>query len=209
MANTHHRSTTGPAVDLPRRLRLETAALHREVEAETGLPGSIRSVEGYVRLLDRTLTFHAIVMRALADPRWASQWTPVGVELGMHDRTAALRADLAELGFVREPDTARPLDISSFGEALGCLYVVEGSALGGQLLWPAIRDQIGPVPLSFFSGEGREHPVPWRATQAALRAYESHDHDTRPVLAGAVTTFHAYRDLVALDLLTRHTGAQT
>ena len=185
------------AHDLPQRLRAETADLHRAVEASTGLPASVRTLDDYVRVLIRFLGFHRQAMIALRDPRWAEQWAPLGIELDRHDRTPHLRSDLDRLGKTAPDDETVPLDIDSFGAALGCLYVVEGSALGGRMLATAVRETLGEVPLSFFAGDGRAHPLPWRTTQAALRIYEATDGDDDLVLAGAVATFSAFERIVA------------
>lgn len=193
--------STGRAVDrvfdLPQRLRAETAALHRAVEEATGLPGSVRDVGEYAAMLERTLRFHEAVMNTLGRRRWMHRWIEVGITLDHHDRTDALRADLAELGSTSRSREAVTLPVDSFDEALGCLYVAEGSSLGGRMLAPLITAQIGPVPLAFFGGEGRAHPIPWRSTQTALRTFEFMGGDCDLVIAGAVTAFEAFRCVVA------------
>lgn len=88
--------------------------------------------------------------------------------------------------------------INNFPAAMGCLYVVEGSALGGRVIAPAIYAAIGDVPLTFFTGTGRAHPSPWRAVTAALRQFRR-GADCDDVIDGARTTFAAFERFVTVS----------
>jgi heme oxygenase len=83
------------------------------------------------------------------------------------------------------------LRLTSFGHALGCLYVLEGSSLGGRIVAGVIRSAIGEVPTTFFDGACRNHPAPWRAVSAALRRFEAYG-TPGDVLVGARETFLAF-----------------
>ncbi|WP_227497210.1 biliverdin-producing heme oxygenase [Planctomonas psychrotolerans] len=182
--------------DLPARLRRDTADLHASVESGTGLPDSIRTRSDYRALLQRMHAFHSAVETRLADPRWAGQWAGVGIDLTLHLRAHLLLDDLAALD-TPTVAVAQLDDIESFPTALGYLYVVEGSSLGGRLIGPAIRSTIGAVPTSFFESAGRSHPSPWRSVQKALRAIDD-DVCANEVVAGARAAFRAYERHVAV-----------
>jgi heme oxygenase len=197
------RPDAGTYEDLPARLRRETAALHARVEAATGLPGSVRDRDDYGTLLRRLHGFHAAVETRLADQRWARDWAGLGLDLADYRRTHLLEEDLAAMqGFPVPVPSEPPSDplahgTGSFAGALGCLYVTEGSALGGRVLGPAIRAAVAGVPTRFFDSAGRGHPSPWRTLVAALRRFGDGGGDQGAVVAGARSTFQSFELRVA------------
>jgi heme oxygenase len=182
--------------DLPSRLRRETADLHLAVETATGLPHSVRNRLDYVSLLHRLNGFHQAAEAALADSRWTDDWADIALDPGRYRRAHLLQDDLEAM----QESQAGPVTpfgcIDDFPRALGCLYVVEGSSLGGRVIGPAIRSAIGDVPTSFFDSEGRGHPAPWRSLKEALRKFGD-TGDGRAVVEGARSTFLAFEQLVA------------
>jgi heme oxygenase len=198
-ASTRGRSDRGEGRPggLPARLRRETASLHARVEAATGLPGSISDRDEYVTLLYRLHGFHAAVEARLADPRWTEDWARVGIELGDHRRAHVLVQDLEALRAPFPPPAPQLEEIAGFADALGCLYVTEGSSLGGRVIGPAIRSAIGDVPIGFFESAGRNHPSPWRSLTAALRRFDDGGGDADAVIEGARSTFRAFELRVA------------
>lgn len=198
---------------LRHRLRTETAGLHDAVERAVDLPRSVGSRADYVALLTRLHGFHTVAEVQLARPAWRRSWSDLGIELGRHERSPLLAEDLRRLGAPVVgpspgagrllPDRGGPLKgPARFGEALGCLYVLEGSSLGGRVLGPAVRQTLGAVPTAFFDSDGRQHPSPWRSLQEGLRRFEAARGDTDDVLAGARATFVAFGEHVAGDRFT-------
>jgi heme oxygenase len=184
--------------ELSSRLRVETLDLHKSTESALGIPGSVRSRTDYVRLLLSSWAFYSAARDALADARWIDRWSALGVNLPIHDRVPLLEGDLRALGV--EPDArAAALDIDTFAHAVGLLYVVEGSSLGGRFIGPAIAERIGDVPISFYLGEGRTHPKPWRSVVAALADYEATESDLDGVIEGARRAFVAFGETVSID----------
>jgi len=177
--------------ELPVRLRKETADLHLEVEAATGLPGSIRTRAEYVTLLHCLHRFHQAAESRLADSKWAEQWAEVGIDLSQHRRAYLLEQDLVAVQAQASREAPDFFDIADFPGAMGCLYVVEGSSLGGRVIGPAIRSAIGDVPTRFFESAERNHPSPWRSLKDALLRFGS-SGDTGAVVEGARSTFRAF-----------------
>ena len=191
------RAPRGEAESLPARLRHETAALHARVEAATGLPGSIRRRDEYTVLLQRLHRFHSAVEARLSDADWSERWTGLGIDLAGHRRSALLADDLRALRAPVPERSAELTGIDSFPGALGCLYVTEGSSLGGRIIGPAIRSTVGDIPTAFFDSAGRRHPSPWRALTQALGRYGDADGDAEAVIEGARLTFLAFESQVA------------
>jgi heme oxygenase len=177
---------------LAARLRAETADLHAATEEAVGLPGTVRSRADYVRLLELSLAFYSAAHQAISSTRFVADFEAVGISLNDHDRLELLARDLEDLGGAADEADAPSLPIDTFAQALGCLYVVEGSSLGGRILGPAITASIGEVPIRFYTSEGRGHPTPWRRLQAALAQYDSADGDVLGVIDGAKLTFEAF-----------------
>lgn len=174
----------------PRLVRERTAELHREVEDAVGLPHSVRSRGDYVVLLQRFHGLHAPLERRLGLPAWAADWERLGIDLDAHRRTASLEDDLRRLGSPLRGVAAEVPPLPRFGEALGCLYVLEGSAIGGRVLAPALRAAVGDVPTSFLAGDGAARARAWQSVRAALRRAD--DALTEDVLRGARAVFTAF-----------------
>jgi len=185
-------SEAGRAEGVLERLRRETAGLHRNVEEMTDLPGSISTPEDYVELLRRLHGFHTAVEARLANPSWAEGWLDLGIALPAHRRAHLLSEDLDSLGAVPEKATVRLPGLDNIGQALGCLYVVEGSSLGGRVLAPAFRAALGDVPTGFFDSDERMHPHPWRSVMAGLLKFDVSAGHADDVVLGAQGTFLAF-----------------
>lgn len=63
------------------------------------------------------------------------------------------------------------LPLQTLPQALGSLYVIEGSALGGQVIAPKLQRELGLVPgagASYFHGFGRDTGGMWREFRQVL-----------------------------------------
>lgn len=185
------------AEPLTQRLRSANKSLHEDVEVQVGLPETVRSREDYAALLRGLLDFHCSLEEELSTPGWAPQWRALGLDLDDYRRSHLLRQDLDALG-QSDPDVEpRPIGLPGFAEALGALYVLEGSSLGGRYLAPQFLEAVGPVPVAFFQSEGRGHPDPWRSLRSALDRYGESGGDADAVVRGAETAFTAFRERLA------------
>jgi heme oxygenase len=177
---------------LAARLRSETAELHHATEEQAGVPATVNSTRDYMVLLQRMLAFHLAAEAVFHEPRLASSWATIGIAIGSHDRSELIIRDLRALGVDSAhggEHHASGLNISTFAEALGCLYVVEGSSLGGRFIGPAIVEKLGAVPTAYYDSDGRSHPAPWRSVKAALAEYDKAHDNCGGVIDGAIATF--------------------
>ncbi|KFF60504.1 hypothetical protein JF66_03880 [Cryobacterium sp. MLB-32] len=191
--------------DLPGRLREETMDLHRTLELRMGLPSSVHNRGDYAGLLTRLLAVHSAIETRLDAPAWRGRWRSVGLELIDHERAYLLREDTRNLGMIPGPRAVPAPELTTFEEALGCLYVVEACAVDSRALAPAIQTVLGRVPTSFLDGETRGHPRPWEATLLALRRLEEDDGDCDEVILGARIGFRMFIDHVARSAWTTAT----
>ncbi len=153
------------------------------------------SVEEYRRLLERLYGFHAPLEAHLAA---LSEWQEAGFPLGPRLKCPLLRRDLLGLGLspielsaLAGCDALPQLD--SFPRALGCLYVLEGATLGGQVISRHLArlDPEIAAHHAFFRGYGARTGAMWLAFRALLVRSVPPTTETETVEA-ARETFQAF-----------------
>jgi heme oxygenase (biliverdin-IX-beta and delta-forming) len=170
----HLRDVTGPA--------------HRALEGGLGLLNEHLSLDEYTAVLTRFYGF------------W-SGWQPQIADLIQNDllltprrRLHLLAADLAALGVSEHELAALPkcplTALRDAAEALGSLYVMEGSTLGGRLIRENVQRCLGSVAVSscsYFNSYGTATNTMWRSFLVVLDAAPSADQPR--IGYGAVATF--------------------
>ncbi len=183
------------ACGLSAQLREQTRAAHVAAELAFALDERLTGRGTYAALLLALRGFYRPLETALVDvPGW-DRLSPV-VDVRARCRAARLDEDLGRLGWDggRSARVMTPPAFASLAQALGCLYVLEGSALGGQIVARQARRTLGDdVPVGFFASAGRVAlSADWRTLQAALDAFGAADSAIRPtVVAAAQETFDA------------------
>lgn len=178
------------------RLRSETRLEHEAVEETLGLadPGVTRDL--YCLRLKQFYGFYCPIEERLAQ---VDGWEGRGVDLDARRKTSLLRADLAALG--AEPTERIPLcprlpPLDDAAAGFGCLYVLEGATLGGQIISRHIKSTLGITPESggsFFRGYGERTGEMWQSFRTALAAFPVDVDADRRILASAVATFRELR----------------
>ncbi len=171
------------------RLRADTRPAHDALDRALNLDELTASPERYRELLARMYGFHAPL-----EPRLQRALRGI---VTLRGRSSLLAEDLSRLGLDDLDGIARCADLPPLSEptvALGVAYVLEGSALGGQVVARVVRDRLGlgaDSGVAFFSSRGRHVGVEWRAFGHACDAYlEAHGGGDRGV-EGAEATFAA------------------
>jgi heme oxygenase len=173
---------------LPQQLRVGSADLHAAVESVADLPASVQTLGDYGDLLSAFYDAHRQVEASLDARERDLGWPELGIDLGSHRQLNLLTDDLAVLGLTPAPRPLRVLAVDDPAEALGWVYVVEGSAIGRRVLAPMLKERLGDIPTAFFDGVGRD-PHVWRDVQRALTSWPADPVRQRAVLAGARTAF--------------------
>ncbi len=145
----------------------------------------------YAALLRRMLGFHAALEARLAE---APPLDRFGIDPGARRRTDLLRDDLAFLGAPAEAPAAPLPPLGTAAEALGALYVAEGSTLGGRQLARALDALLpaGPEGRRFLLGHGARHAEMWRACCVAIELCGTTAEGRAGMLRGAAATFAAF-----------------
>ena len=168
------------------RLRAETDAEHRNLEAGLGFdlhepsqPLAIAMLRGFYGVLRQLEP----AMLALAPPALADR----GKLVLLRRDLAALGMSAAEIDAIPSPEA--PWLPATRPEALGALYVMEGSTLGGKLIVKALR-RLPDWPLaaqSYFDPYGAETGARWQAFKLHLNSTAPQDGDA--VVEAAKRTF--------------------
>jgi len=194
-------------------LRRATQDAHKSIDSDMRRGNWLSSPSSYAAFLSRTLRFSRIVEAAVAPVAQRIE----GLGYADRRRSPLLEGDLAALAragvfpSLEEGHSARvpPLVVNGPGAALGCLYVIEGSTLGGMVLARWIKSRLG-----YHGGSGASsfaaHPGAtmnqWRAFGALVDArVASVPADRAPMIALAQTTFAVYRAVVANESLVAET----
>ena len=151
------------------QLRQATADIHNALHRHPGfvslMDGSL-TTNRYRALLARLYGFHSAFERLL---RTTQPGVVGGIDLGCCAKAHLLRADLLTLGLRETEIDSLPLcaglpEIRSPETLVGCLYVVEGSALGGSVIARKLDYLLGDESAagrSFFVGRQNPDPMPW------------------------------------------------
>ena len=168
------------AEPLTLRLRRETSDCHRRLDSHprlTALASGTIAREDYADLLASFLGFYRPLERKLSDfEAYAGR-----------NKTPLLERDLRAMN--RDPDTvpdcsALP-EIHGLGSALGAIYVVEGSTLGGRIISRGLPPELAR---DFLRSYGERVSEMWKAMQAELTAYTG---DPTEVVRTARATFES------------------
>ncbi|MFO0891272.1 MAG: biliverdin-producing heme oxygenase [Isosphaeraceae bacterium] len=177
------------------RLRAETRDEHAALERSVGLEAEPLDVSTYLGWLVRFYGFYEPLERLIA-----AQLTPEahGVDPAARRRAPLLAIDLISLGLdpSRVPLCGHLPVVGDPADAFGCMYVLEGSTLGGQFISRRIMRDLGMTPERggrFFHGHGARTGEMWQAFRDAISAFGA-DHEQGQIVAAAVATFRSLRD---------------
>ena len=173
------------------RLRVETRSEHSALEAVLDLTGRGLTRARYRRTLERFYGYY----RPLEPLVGAGIGRSVALDLDDRCKAPLLEADLRALGVAapdRLPSCLQLPRIGSAAAALGCLYVMEGATLGGQLISRHVQQTLGVTCQtggSFFYGYGPRTGAMWQAFRAAVVAVAGIRDTDDEMVATALRTF--------------------
>ncbi|MGE0744700.1 MAG: biliverdin-producing heme oxygenase [Rhodospirillales bacterium] len=170
------------------QLKRATAPVHARLERDLGLAGEGLSRPRYIFLLARFYGFHAAwepaMARVLADDAF---WAP-------RRRAPRLAADLNAYGFTDTDMAALPVcpelpRLDTTARALGSLYVLEGSRLGGAVVARNLAAVMGARDRSaYFDADRGETARLWREYLVRLEGFAT-PGNAAEIVAAAGDTF--------------------
>lgn len=176
-------------------IRLRTQHLHAQLEAAVDLSSALASRDAYGQLLLRYLTIYQPLEDQLS--RLPAHLRTL-IQHPQRSRVRLLLDDLQALG-ISTPGSLPFLvpSLLSINQVLGTLYVVEGSALGGQIIYRLLQRRLQldhTAGAAFFYGEGDQTGAAW---QHFLELLQHNVSDPEQAAAAAVTTFQLFRQALA------------
>jgi heme oxygenase (biliverdin-IX-beta and delta-forming) len=192
---------TRPPANLREHLRLVTRDAHLRLEAEVDFDGRLTSLEVYRHFLEAFLRFIRPVEAVLE----GLDLTKLGIDYSSRRKTGWIETDLKDLGHTNEslehlgsfeelPELTEPV------EALGAMYVLEGSSLGRQVMLTKLEARLDIRPDwagHFFSGYGKQTGPMWQSFVAVLNAVGKAPDAARLIEASSLATFAAFEKCLA------------
>jgi len=172
-------------------LRHATGARHERLDRGLPLSGAAPLLSDYAD--------HLRLLRAWLAPldAWLAGYDdgPQGIaDLPPTGRLALIEADLGEAGMggahcaALEPGAGWPQGASA-AYRWGVCYVIEGSQLGGAVLYQRLAGRFAPHPLRYLRGSEAGPGPRWRAFMLALRAQVRTPGEIADACAGACAAF--------------------
>lgn len=167
--------------DVLAALRAATAERHAVLDSSLPLSGPAPTLDDY--------RDHLVMLRDWLGPivHWLDAFGD-----GPHvpgARLAAIDSDLRRMARVPAPvpSNAWPADASA-AYRWGVCYVVEGSQLGGAVLYKKLAGPLAPHPLDYLKGDGNPGPA-WRAFVEQMGAQVHSRQDIEEACRGACSAF--------------------
>lgn len=185
-------------IDVLFRLRQGTAAEHEAIEKVVPLTRPNLTMDAYVAYLQSCLAFYEPLEKQLAE---VPDLSDAILDLELRQKSAMIRSDLDSLGqnsTQPPPAVAMLPDVSSVPKAIGALYVLEGSTLGGQILVRIVRGKLGlsGKGMTFLASYGDQVGMMWKSFGASARAALRTECDQLEAVAAAKSTFTTFRALL-------------
>lgn len=175
-------------------LKQATRARHAAIESQSVLLDRNLSRTTYHACLRRFLGYYAPLELSLLGPH---PWLATGLTYEDRRKSQLLTQDLLALGDTSSALALAPQchalpDLSTPARLFGCLYVIEGATLGGQIISRYLLARLGLTPqsgCSFFRGYGERTGSQWKAFGAHLTRFASQSARDEEIVAGANDTF--------------------
>lgn len=180
-------------------LKTSTQAQHDHIEKNpltASIPQGTISLEDYKLLLSKFYGFHLPIEQTFAQ---YSEWQSYQFDIQARKKTPHLIRDLKALGFqdsvIAKLAICPQLPIfQSFASCLGILYVLEGSTLGGQILYRHIQEKFHYDEnngLAYFHGYGKSRlGSMWNSFKDFLERYaQEQPHKQEEIIQAASQTF--------------------
>lgn len=187
-------------------LRDSIMPLHDEAEKLGPLhkiPDKSVTLEDYKKILERLYGFVSVAEDVI-QTKMNDQC--VALDYESRKRKGHLEKDLMFLGSPKSSLTQIPrcndiTHVGTFPDALGCLYLFEGSRLGGLVLSKALREQFGFKDYqgyAYFGSNGSEVPSMWASFKDFTETYVKSNGGGDDIINSAKEGFAALNKWLAV-----------
>lgn len=184
------------------QLRRETRPQHAALEHALPPFDSQLALGTYLALLERFYGFYEPLEQRLRGQPW---YREIDLDYDARLKTPRLERDLMALGedgfgLSQLPRCTTLPYLGNAAAGLGCLYVVEGSTLGGQYITRLLSEHLRLTTATggaFFAGYQAETGQRWREFCAVLERGCRSDEDAQWIIRGARETFASIQHWLA------------
>jgi heme oxygenase len=153
---------------------------------------AIRGNEDYANLLKHFYAYFSRVEQAIV-PFISAEVLP---DHAFRRNASYLKKDIEALGgTIDELPPAQVPIITNTISALGALYVMEGSVMGGRIIVQMLEKAGITEGISFFSGYGEATGQMWQRFTAVLNSHASTEADERQAIDAANATFSKFGEV--------------
>ncbi|HXH29342.1 MAG TPA: biliverdin-producing heme oxygenase [Bacteriovoracaceae bacterium] len=187
------------------RLREETRNEHSQLESKIDLRTFARDEARFVALLKAFYGYYLVIEKDLM--RFQQDFTDAGCVISDRLKSELIRRDLetfgvgpAEMSKIALCESTPPME--KFSDAMGCLYVLEGSTLGGQVILKELTKAniVTDQRVSQFYAGYRERTMPmWMSFKSALDKLD--EGLSEQVLSSARRTFKTLDQWLQANLM--------
>jgi heme oxygenase len=188
-------AATPAASGLMLRLRESTAAQHRELEAWVDPARRFVTRESYVGYLREIYALFVKFETALASLPWAT----IDFDFEARRKAPMIARDLEFFGQTIPETSGEEVTFDSLSSGFGCMYVLEGSTLGGQMILAQLEKRgIGAdTGGAFLACYGDRTQAMWKAYKETATAYCADEARQAEAESAARETFAIYRRSVS------------
>ena len=183
--------------DFIKKLRVQTATYHTELE-EAGLSSKLMdtelTIETYKKIL---IAFYGFIIPA--EKHYYTNLQHTFPRLANYKRGGLLEQDLLFLGLSKNDINNLPQFMGSpfikTSDIIGCLYVLEGSKLGGQMISKHVKHKLKFIDeegSKFFSAHGAETGYYWKEFIDILSRFAVDTIQEEAIIDGAQQTFENF-----------------
>ncbi|TDQ09784.1 biliverdin-producing heme oxygenase [Pedobacter metabolipauper] len=178
---------------LSTNIKEATKAAHQGLEKKVVLKlKAIRSNADYADLLKHFYAYFNAVEKAIA-PYITNELLPDHAE---RRNSEYLKEDIEELGAsVSELPAVNVPEITNTLQALGAMYVMEGSIMGGPIIVQMLAKYGVTTGVSFFSGYGEATGMMWGKFVAVMNNEAKTEDDETIAVLSANDTFQQFSDV--------------
>lgn len=189
-------------------LKSQTRPQHDSVEqnrfGKAMMDGTL-SKQDYLLFLQKFYGFHVPLEQELE----RFSWETLGITFEERRKVSLLTNDLKALGMTGAEIAALPLAgalpaMNSLEDAIGVMYVMEGSTLGGQIQSRQVQKMFGfdaENGAAYFSSYGANVGVMWKACcEAIVKVADDNLAKEDVIIASAQRTFAALEEWLVLEV---------
>ena len=178
------------------RIKEVTKEAHQQLEKKVVLKiKAISSPADYAAFLKYFYAYFNAVEKAVA-----SYITTMLSDYDKRRNASYLKTDIEALGYTTDelPEAQAP-QITNAAEAMGALYVLEGSIMGGPYIIQMLQKRGIEKGFSFFSGYGADSGRMWKAFQDVLNQVGSDEAAGQQAMQKASETFARFGDVFEMQ----------